>query len=178
MNRSIALRAAVVAAVLGVGIADIQAVARASPASPIKSTRQVIGDWVVACVPTTAGHKSCVMSQALASKKLQQRVSVFSIGTDQTGKLKGSFRVPVGVALKEGVVVDVENRDPFTVPYAACHRVGCFAPFDLNAPLLGKLKAATKITVVVHSVSQQALQFNFSARGFANAYEVYVAQSK
>jgi invasion protein IalB len=142
------------------------------------ATREVVGDWIVACSSPKTGHKTCVMSQTLASKKLKQPVSVLLIGKDRTGKLKGSLRMPVGVSLQEGVVIRIEHQDPFTVPFATCHRIGCFAPFDLSEPLVGKLKTASNITVVAHSVSQQALSFNFSTRGFSNAYETYMAQAK
>jgi invasion protein IalB len=153
-----------------------EAPVQAAKPSAETTTREVIGDWVVAC--SKAGRKTCVMSQTLASKKMKQPVSVLLIGKDRTGKLKGSLRMPVGVSLQEGVVIRIEHQDPFTVPFAACHRIGCFAPFDLNEPLVGKLKTASNITVVAHSVSQQALRFNFSTRGFSNAYETYLAQAK
>lgn len=143
-----------------------------------KVARQVFGDWVVACIPMKSGHKSCVMLQTLASQKLKKPVSVFTIGKDRTGKLRGSLRVPVGVSLSDGVVVDIGKQSPFTVSYSACHQIGCFAPFDLTAPLVGKLKSAKQIAVVAHSVSKQALRFDFSTRGFPAAYEAYLAQSQ
>ena len=124
------------------------------------------------------GHNACVMSQTLASQKLKKTISVLSIGRDRTGKLTGSLRMPIGVSLPAGVVVGVENRDPFNVPYTACHRVGCFAPFNVTEPLLGQMQKATKITVVAQSVSKQALNLNFSTRGFSDAYAAYVTKSK
>lgn len=143
-----------------------------------EASRQVIGDWVVTCTPQTAGHKSCMMTQTLASGKLGKTVSVFTIGRDHTGKLKASIRVPVGVSLPEGVVVGIENGDRLKIPYSACHRIGCFAPFDLTEPLLGKMRKATKISAVAQSISQRPLALNFSARGFPAAYERYVKESR
>jgi invasion protein IalB len=118
------------------------------------------------------------LSQTLSSEKLKKPIAVFSIGNDHTGKLKGSVRMPVGVALPAGVVVGIEKQNPFTVPYAACHRIGCFAAFDLTEPLLGQMRRATKITVVAQSISQQALSLNFSMSGFPSAYEAYLKGSK
>lgn len=141
-------------------------------------SRQVIGDWVVTCAPTPAGHKSCMMTQTLASKTLGKAVSVFTIGRDRKGKLKGSIRMPVGVALPAGVVVGFENSDPFTVPFSACHQIGCFAPFDLTEPVLAKLRKATKISAVAESVSQKSLQLSFSGKGFPAAYETYLRESR
>jgi invasion protein IalB len=155
-----------------------EAPAESIAAAASKVTRQVFGDWVVACVPQKSEHRSCIMLQTLASQKLKKPVSVFTIGKDRTGKLKGSLRLPVGVSLAEGIVVDIGKQAPFTVPYSACHPIGCFAPFDLTAPLVGDLKSAKRIEVVAHSVSQQALKFDFSTRGFPAAYERYLAQSK
>ncbi|WP_409560799.1 invasion associated locus B family protein [Hyphomicrobium sp. MC8b] len=143
-----------------------------------EASRQVIGDWVVTCTPPISGHKSCMMTQALASGKLGQTVSVFTIGRDRAGTLKASIRVPVGVSLPDGVIVGIENGDRFKVPYSACHRIGCFAPFDLTEPLLGKMRKATKISAVAQSVSQRPLALNFSVRGFPAAYERYVNESR
>jgi invasion protein IalB len=143
-----------------------------------EASRQVIGDWVVTCTTATAGHKSCMMTQTLASEKLGKTVSVFTVGRDHAGKLKASIRVPVGVSLPDGVLVDIASGDRFKVPYSACHRVGCFAPFDLSEPLLGKMRKATKISALVQSASRQPLALNFSARGFPAAYERYVQESR
>jgi invasion protein IalB len=170
--------AAALAALMPGSAESANAPGRAAKSEVAKSTRQVIGDWVVACIATDGGHKSCIMSQTLSSSKLRTPVSVFLIGKDRNGKPIGSLRMPVGVSLPPGVDIAIEKQDPLTVPYAACHRFGCFAPFDLNPSLLGKLKAASRITAIAHSVSQRALNFNFSGRGFAGAYAAYLAQSK
>lgn len=170
-----------VAAMLGMGLSGVggaEAPARAAQTVAAKSTRQVIGDWVVTCAPAVAAHESCIMSQTLSSEKLKKPIAVFSIGKDHSGKLKGSLRIPVGVSLPAGVVVGIEKQNPFIVPYAACHRIGCFAAFDLTEPLLGQIKRATKITVVAQSISRQALSLNFSTRGFPSAYEAYLKGSK
>jgi invasion protein IalB len=159
----------------GASAADTSAPSKGAAAGP---AQQVIGDWVVACVPVGSGHKSCMLTQTLASQKLGRTVSVFAIGRDRSGKLKGSIRVPVGVALSAGVVVGVEDKNPFTVPYSACHQIGCFAPFDLTEPMLGQIRKATKISAVAQSVSQQALNLNFSTRGFPAAYEAYLKESR
>jgi len=141
-------------------------------------TRQVIGDWVVACAPPNDGHRSCMMTQTLSSRKLKKTVSVFTIGKDRAGKLKASIRLPIGVALPAGVIVGIENQKRFAVPYSACHRIGCFAPFDLTEPMLGQLRNASKVSAVAQSVSNQALNLNFSTRGFPAAYETYLKESR
>ncbi len=155
--------------------AETPALSKTSGATP---SRQVIGDWVIACTPLAKGHKSCNMTQTLASEKLGKTVSVFMIGRDKAGKLKGSIRLPVGVAIPSGVVVGIDSKSPFTVPYSACHKFGCFAPFDLTEPMLGQMRKATKISAVAQSVSTRALNLNFSTRGFPAAYETYLKESR
>jgi invasion protein IalB len=124
------------------------------------------------------GRKTCVMSQTLVSEKLKATVSVLTIGKDQTGKLKGSLRLPVGVSLAEGVVVGLEDQTVFTVPYSTCHRSGCFAPFEVSEPMLGQIRKTSKITAVAQRPAQQALNLTFSTRGFPDAYETYLKESK
>jgi invasion protein IalB len=146
--------------------------------SDAKLARQAVGDWVVLCAPQSGGHKSCMLSQTLASEKLGKTVGVLTIGRDRSGKLKGSFRLPVGVALAAGVVVGFEDKSPFNVPYSACHRIGCFAPFEITEPMLDRMRKATKISAVAQSMSQQAIKFDFSSRGFPAAYDAYVMESR
>ncbi len=175
MKKIILLSAAGATLLFGFGAAGAAEVPTQAALQP---TRQVIGDWVVECTPPEKGHKSCVMSQTLSSEKLKKTVSVLTIGRDQAGKLKGSLRLPVGVSLPAGVVVGIENQNAFTVSYTACHRIGCFAPFDLTEPMLGQIRKSSKISAVAQSVSKQALNLNFSTRGFPSAYETYLKESK
>ncbi|CCB66507.1 protein of unknown function [Hyphomicrobium sp. MC1] len=64
------------------------------------------------------------------------------------------------------------------MPYTACHRGGCFAPFDLTEPMLSQIRKSSKISVVAQSVSKRALNLNFSTRGFPGAYQIYLKESK
>jgi invasion protein IalB len=179
MKNVLSIAVAASAAVFGISLAGAaETPTRAETTAATKPTKQVIGDWVVSCAPAANGHNACVMSQTLASQKLKKTVGVLSIGRDRAGKLTGSLRMPIGVSLAAGVVVGIAGKDPFNVPYTACHRIGCFAPFDVTAPLLGEMRKATKITVVAQSVSKQALNLNFSTRGFSDAYAAYVTESK
>ncbi|WP_045835441.1 invasion associated locus B family protein [Hyphomicrobium sp. 99] len=168
---------AVLVAFAFAGVASAEApasidVAKAQPRS------EIIGDWLVACEAPVKGRKSCGLSQTLVSEKLKTTVGMLTIGRDQTGKLKGSLRLPVGVSLPEGVVVDLENQARLTVPYAACHRAACFASFDLTEPILAQVRKASKISATVQSTSKMPLNLTFSTRGFPDAYAAYVKESK
>jgi invasion protein IalB len=186
MRQFLTLAATGAALTIGLGLSGGASMAGgAAPPTRVASkaadgglTRKVIGDWVVSCAPAAQGHKSCFMSQTLSSEKLQKPISIFTIGRDREGHLKGSLRVPVGVSLPDGVAVGVENADAFNVPYSACHRVGCFAPFDLTDELVDQMKKAGKITAVAQTVSKQALNLNFSTNGFPSAYETYLKETK
>ena len=133
MKNFLSIAAAGVALVIGISLAGAAEIpTRTETTAAAKSTKQVIGDWVLTCTPAANGHNACVMSQTLASQKLKKTISVLSIGRDRAGKLTGSLRMPIGVSLPAGVVVGIANKDRFTIPYTACHRIGCFAPFDVT----------------------------------------------
>ncbi|MBS0237904.1 MAG: invasion associated locus B family protein [Proteobacteria bacterium] len=167
----------------GVAVAALAGAARAEAPASVEAANaqpaaQTIGDWLVACEAEVKGHKSCALSQTLVSGKLKKTVGVLTIDKDAAGKLKGSLRLPVGVSLSAGVVVDIEGKAALTVPYAACHRSGCFAQFDLTEPLLGHMRKASKISAVVQDTSNKPLSLTFSTRGFPDAYAAYVKESK
>jgi len=176
MNKS-SLRLAVSA--VSMVLSGVASAAEApAPAANAQSTSQIIGDWLLACAPQVKGRKSCVMLQTLVSEKLKKPVGMLTIGKDEAGKLKASFRMPVGVSLPAGVIVGVEKENSFAVPYTECHRTGCFAPFDLTEPMLGQLRKASKISAVAQSTSKQALNLTFSTRGFPDAYAAYLKETK
>lgn len=178
MKKFVSPFAAWAALIAVLGNANAAEVPPAAEAANAPATSQIIGDWLLACAPPVKGHKSCVMSQTLVSDKLKKPVGVLTIGRDQAGKLKGSFRLPVGVSLPAGVVVGLEKENSFAVSYTACHRTGCFASFDLTESLLEQIRKAPKISAVVQNTSKQALNFTFSTRGFPDAYAGYLKESK
>ncbi|CAA2142106.1 invasion associated locus B family protein [Hyphomicrobium sp. ghe19] len=178
MKKYASLFAAWAASMAAFGIANAAEVPPTVEAAGDPATRKIIGDWVLACTPPVKGHKSCVMSQTLVSDKLKKPVGVLTIHRDQAGKLKGAFRLPVGVSLPAGVVVGLEKENSFAVFYTACQRTGCFASFDLTEPLLEQIRKAPKISAVVQNTSKQALDFTFSTRGFPDAYAGYLKESK
>ena len=177
MNKSILclLAGVAVAAIAGAAHADAPVSVEAANAQP---AAQAIGDWLVTCEAQVKGHKSCVLSQTLISEKFKKTVGMLTIDKNAAGKLKGSLRLPVGVSLPAGVVVDIEGQTALTVPYAACYRSGCFAQFDLTEPLVGQMRKASKISAVVQDTSNKPLSLTFSTRGFPDAYAAYVKESK
>ncbi|HET6389290.1 invasion associated locus B family protein [Hyphomicrobium sp.] len=163
----------------GLASAAQAGVATSTDTSKAQATNEIIGDWRVTCGAPAKGRKTCVLSQTLISAKLKKPVGVLMISRDDGGKLKGSLRLPVGVALQAGVVLGLENQAaPLTLPYATCHHTGCFAPFDVSEPMLGQMGKASKISAVVQSTSKEPLNLTFSTRGFPAAYAAYVKASQ
>ncbi len=143
-----------------------------------QATSEVIGDWLVACAPPSKGPRSCVLSQTLVSGKSNQPVGRLAIDKDQSGKLRGTLRLPVGVSLPAGVVLDLEKQTaPLSVPYEVCYRTGCLATFGVTEPLLEHLSKASKISAVAQNRAKEPLNLTFSTRGFSDAYAAYAKAS-
>ena len=178
MNARI-LRFTAIALLAGLASAAHAEVAASIDTAKAQPTNEVIGDWRVTCGPPAKGRRTCALSQTLVSAKLKKPVGVLTIRRDDAGKLKGSLRLPVGVALQAGVVLGLENQAaPLTLPYATCHHTGCFAPFDVREPMLGQMGKASKITAVVQNTFKEPLNLTFSTRGFPAAYAAYVKASQ
>ncbi len=141
------------------------------------SLQETYDDWQVAC-GQQGGVKRCAMGQQQISKENRQRVLDIELWPSGD-KLQGAFMLPFGLALDQGVTLQVDDAVPGQpLHFRTCLPGGCVVPlsFDghgLTALLHGK---TLKVKAVVDGGG--IAPFTISLKGFSGAYNRSLALAK
>jgi invasion protein IalB len=120
----------------------------ALPALAAPQPGKTYDDWAVECEQTPAGDSSCFLSQTQLLKQNNARLLKASIG--YLGPKRQPMLVlvlPLGVDLRAGIAVKVDDVPQISLPYQQCVQDGCTAALPLDARTLAALRKAKRIQV-------------------------------
>ena len=80
------------------------------------------------------------------------------------------FTVPLGVALRAGIGVQIDDGEAIAVPYEQCNPVGCVAGLPLDDKLLGVLKRGLSGKIMVVDGSGRRISLQISLKGFTAGF--------
>lgn len=134
------------------------------------SVREEHGDWVVACgLPN--GVVACSLTQQQTDNRSNQRVLAVELsGRDGGATAVGTIVMPFGLALDQGLTLQVDEGQPTTVAFGTCVPAGCLAPVTFQAETLDALKAGTTLKLRVTAYdTRNPVDFTVSLSGFTEA---------
>jgi invasion protein IalB len=136
--------------------------------------KKVYGDWELLCVKTAEGPEPCEMGQLILDENSNAiaDVRVFPLPPGNAAIAGGTFINPLGVALQNGIVFGVDDKETKQYPYQFCTSVGCiarvgFTPLELQAMRKGK---NGKLVFRMMNSGDQQVAVNVSLKGFATGY--------
>lgn len=132
-------------------------------------------DWRVTCQAVDAG-KACQMLQTGAARGEGQDAFLLSISRNDDTNY-GVMTLPVGVYLRHGIELRVDQRRPFKVHYEVCDQTLCHAGFKLDGAVLRAFRQGLTATARVWVGSTQAVEFPISLRGFSAAFNYYQTET-
>ncbi len=137
-------------------------------------TADTFDSWEMLCVKVAKGPEPCEIGQLVLDDKSNpiSDVRFFPLPPGTVAIAGATIVTPLGVLLKNGVVIGVDDAKPKQYPYSYCNNVGCIAQVGftgLELQALRKGKTA-KITVVMANNRQNPLIIPVSLKGFAPAY--------
>jgi invasion protein IalB len=141
------------------------------------SLQETYDDWQVAC-GQQGGVKRCAMGQQQISKENRQRVLDIELWPSGD-KLQGALMLPFGLALDQGVTLQVDDAAPGQpLHFRTCLPGGCVVPLSFDGrSLTGLLHgAALKVKAVVDGGG--IAPFTISLKGFSGAYNRAVALAR
>jgi invasion protein IalB len=127
--------------------------------------------------------KFCVKNQETGAKQVcltgkdgrleDGRSVVSAVLIEAEGETKRALRVmlPIGVALRPGSRVFVDEGQPMNGPYELCQPVGCFSEYEASTELIGKLKKGQNLVLQAMQPNNQAITLVVPLADFAKAYE-------
>lgn len=130
------------------------------------------GDWGRKCEqPKGIDQELCFVFQNLSVKESGKRVLQITAGyLPKKEKPAMVFTLPLGVALRPGIRIKVDESEPMDVAFNICLNTGCRAGIELNEDTLTLLKQGDKVVISFVTPQGKGLNVPASLNGFADAF--------
>ena len=137
---------------------------------------QVGSPWHLRCDPAKEGEENakqhCEIFQRINMQETGQRVVELAIAKGKDEKpAQGVFILPLGILLKPGILMQVDEEKPFKFSARSCTAGGCIALIDLEKPVLDVFRKGEKILLRFKAQNGQEVNLTMSLKGFAKAFE-------
>ncbi|MEM1383012.1 MAG: invasion associated locus B family protein [Pseudomonadota bacterium] len=140
-----------------------------------ETVRDTHGDWEIRCVD---GSEVCVMSQTgqgpTGTDVLEVRIrKLEGVTTDEGQAVPAAIQIsaPLGVLLRGGVQMKIDQNEPRIAPFEICVPNRCLVRDVLSDDLVGQMRAGSVATMTVFSPNQGEVAVNISLRGFTRAFQ-------
>ena len=80
------------------------------------------------------------------------------------------IHLPLGLAIPQGVTMQVDNQAPQRLDIATCEANGCYARGSLSRQLLDSLKGGKQAKVRFQNLQGKSISVNFSLADFTTTY--------
>lgn len=144
--------------------ASLQAVAEQST--------ETFRDWTRICETSEDGRRECILSQSILSRDGEVEVLKASVGYfSEDGAPAMVIAAPLGIALRPGVGLRVDQNDPVRIPFERCDPNGCLAGLPLSADMIDTLKRGARCSVEIHVTPSQPRVLELSLSGFTAGFD-------
>jgi invasion protein IalB len=126
------------------------------------------GDWQKFCFKTTGTNQVCRTTISGTFDTGQSAVRVDLIEREGEEKVRLQIFVPVGMYLKAGVKVIVDQGKPYPIPYVWCLTNTCIAADVADAVLIRDLDRGKKLQLEVVDSSVQSVSTTLPLDQFAS----------
>jgi len=127
--------------------------------------------WAAACSGASRNKRlDCAVEQRLLLQNGQLVTLVrISIPAD-TGKPTLLVEAPLGVALRAGLVLQLDGQDSLNLEFQTCDQAGCYATAPAPPAFLDRMLAAKTLTVRVLALNGRPISVPLPMDGFLAAY--------
>jgi len=145
-------------------------------APPTETVKATHGDWEIVCA--TAQADLCVMRQfaknAEGRNVIDIRIRKLEGAQTPDGKtLPAAITIvtPLGVLLRAGMAIKIDEKEPRGAPFGLCLRSGCIVQQPMDEDFLGEMKAGKMAVVQVVAAPNQEIKVDISLKGFTKAFK-------
>ena len=151
------------------------AVLVAAPASATTRVEKTFGKWVVACVDSDAGARSCSMTQQVAAPAPARGYTLVAVIRGSKAQQTLALLAPTGVSLKDGVTLSLGDP-PISLAYSECGPRVCAASMSLDSKLLSALKSVPKVLANYVLGNKKLVQATVDLATFGDGYAYFASQ--
>lgn len=139
---------------------------------PAASKEKDVKYWDTRCVEQEGKGKTCEMFQRLSVKESGQRILEFALAKPdaETKVSRGVVVLPLGILLKPGVMMQIDDGDKFRFDINHCNEGGCFAFVDLNQQVVQSFQRGNVAHILIMSADGKKIQLDLNLTGFSKAY--------
>ncbi|MFT3972578.1 MAG: invasion associated locus B family protein [Amaricoccus sp.] len=139
---------------------------------PMEIVKATFDDWQVRCAPQ--GNDCFLYQLALdQGKNPVAEVSLLKLPASSEAAAGVTVVSPLGTLLTTGVVLQIDNGEKRSYPFAWCSQVGCFSRFGLSQQSVDALKRGNAATLTLVSVNRPdaPVSLAVSLKGFTAAFD-------
>jgi invasion protein IalB len=129
------------------------------------------GDWEVVCAEF-GGERQCQMRQGLdlTSEEGTGRVLELALSRLEDGSRLMEVVLPLGLDVRPGIVLQVDERDEFNAPFLTCVQQGCVAGFLVDDATFAAMRAGQLLRIGFRPFNaDRVFVVEASLRGFTAA---------
>jgi len=150
---------------------------QAQPGAPGQAAAEapqlMYSPWVKVCGKPTepGGQEVCTTAK---DGRLENGMPVAVV---QLVEPKGDTRkllriiVPLGMQLRPGTRVIIDQGQPATAPFSICFPVGCMSDYEVNADTIAQMKKGQTLTIQAINMQGTAISLPLPLADFAKAYD-------
>lgn len=131
---------------------------------------QQFRDWQRQCERAPSGEQSCHILQQVVNPENGALAMRVQVGFTPQRQALLLISLPLGVALRPGVIVSVDGQGSWPVSFEVCSADGCRAAALLSSELLRAMKKGSKAHFGIADLSGRKLVVPLSLLGFTRAY--------
>ncbi len=147
--------------------------AASSGADPKAAQDPRVGDWSIHCVEQQKKDRpGCFLYQNLFDKKQKKLVMRIAIGfLEKKNEPVAMLTLPLGVGLRAGVLIKIDDNKGGEAPYEYCDRVGCRVTMKLAEEVVKSMREGKTMNISFATIQRQKVTVPVSLKGFDKAYE-------
>jgi len=138
------------------------------------SVTETFQDWIVQCADGSSENsaaRTCQMSQSLSRSSDGRQVLSVAVQTNTEGEPVLRLVTPLGVALSQGVGIEMLEQELVRFGYQTCLPAGCVAQGLLETSHLEALRAGAEAEVTMLGISGEDVSLTVSLMGFTAAWQ-------
>lgn len=134
---------------------------------------QKFRDWTMLCEQGKDNKKRCILTQTLKAPDGKNEILKTSVGYfGKDGKEPALvITAPLGIALRPGVGIQIDEGQKARIPFERCHTNGCLAGLPMTPELIQALKKGSKLHAEIFLAPGQSRTLDLSLSGFGNGFD-------
>lgn len=149
---------------------------QAQPAAPDaaqqKALPAIATPWTKICGQDPQVKKDiCLVTQEMRAETGQFLASVAVREVQDDPKKVFIVGVPVGMKLRPGLRVVIDQQPPINAQYDVCFPNACYSFLDINADMVTKMKKGQALTILTLNQAERQVPFTMALEGFGKAYD-------